>query len=1123
GIDLTPELYLVKLCVGSIDPSYDAQDEDESKKNQPVYAPPPGGPYAPPPVQQYAPPPAGGYAPPPGGYAPPPGGYAPPPGAPPAGAGGKKGFFGIFKKKGYSNIPMDIPHLQVQSVYAVAGVVLDAQNLSVSTQRMLMLAALAAAAPRMDDTASVMTPSSAATTTAAAATAHIPPAAASSTASPAPATTTTTLSSATDPAQRKRRRLAKTNSATSSTSAPGDPMHLLQSVRKQGGGKGGKRRRRSGSGGGHLLMNGVGGAPPPMLLIRPAPSPNTSSSSHGEPLVRASSFAALLPMPRRPISGTVPSRPRPVPPFSPRKRQMQTVTNEFHLDELFHDHDKAPDALVRRRGNPIRVPSSCDGVLSVKGGGEQGEVAAAAEGAVEGNGGRRRRGRKAGRGGEKGGIGLPNGDVGGNGIAMSLSSFTAAVTSTVNVGEKRKVPSPDSSSPRLSMEDGNGKRKKGSHDDLVSCSPPVYAIAVDEKRPTDPHTSTTSSSLQSSSQTISSAPSPPSSEPSPTATGSVNPSSSLSNVLALPPPIVPVHDDAETFLKFTGEVVSDGGSLASSCLDSTIMPSPSPTAEDVTTMVVDDVEYPGCVNAVGERFQRDMRHPTPPLCGIGRSGDLSVGGRKMRPIAPAPALVSSGGGGYPGGCLTRKTEIGVMDRRPSGDVVGAVPTLVEDAFTCRPVVDDEVSIRSGRSTVNDVSDRRPSVESIGSRRPSVNDGFTRRPSVDDKVSIGSLERPSGTDASARRPSVESIGSRRPSVNDAFTRRPSVDDELSTGSRRPFETDPSTRRPSCATTASTTDEDDRAMVIHSSNEGGECATHSHNHHYHAQRPPGLGSRLLALSHAQLTALLLAVTEEFGVPEEVVVGMLPGLDVGGVERELEDAMREIYRDLTPQRTALQTIGQAPITTPVLTPAATETLLQNTLLDSASYRRASTHLNTFKTLLLKHSQSLVDAAMHRDYLTLFFPMSIKYLDRLPRFSDPKRNHGTRGVYKRVVSHARWAIGRSVDSVLGALRGCVTGKWKTTAVTTVLVTRKEEGAGMDAEEVERIWGEVGEMIEETVRVARGCKEFVEVVEFRNLVEACVAGRTKLWEAFEGRGEGDREGGGLPKVVVEEVDVMEG
>ncbi|KAJ3098397.1 hypothetical protein HDU97_004025 [Phlyctochytrium planicorne] len=79
NMELTPELYLVKLCVGAVDTSYDQQDEDASK----TYAPPPGAPagqFAPPPGQ----PPQGQYAPPPGQA---PGQYhAPPPGAPPAGA-----------------------------------------------------------------------------------------------------------------------------------------------------------------------------------------------------------------------------------------------------------------------------------------------------------------------------------------------------------------------------------------------------------------------------------------------------------------------------------------------------------------------------------------------------------------------------------------------------------------------------------------------------------------------------------------------------------------------------------------------------------------------------------------------------------------------------------------------------------------------------------------------------------------------------------------------------------------------------------------------------------------------------------------------------------------------------
>ncbi|KAK7607321.1 transcription factor RfeF [Phyllosticta paracitricarpa] len=90
-VDLTPELWLVKLLLGAIDKSYDRQDE---KGNA---APPPGGPggYGAPPGQYGAP--QGGYgAPPPGQYGQPPQGYnpqggyggAPPPGqygAPPPG------------------------------------------------------------------------------------------------------------------------------------------------------------------------------------------------------------------------------------------------------------------------------------------------------------------------------------------------------------------------------------------------------------------------------------------------------------------------------------------------------------------------------------------------------------------------------------------------------------------------------------------------------------------------------------------------------------------------------------------------------------------------------------------------------------------------------------------------------------------------------------------------------------------------------------------------------------------------------------------------------------------------------------------------------------------------------
>ncbi|KAF2083969.1 hypothetical protein K490DRAFT_50209, partial [Saccharata proteae CBS 121410] len=88
-VDLTPELWLVKLLLGAIDSSYDRKDE---KRN----APPPGQGYGAPPGQYGAPPQGGpgGYGgPPPGQYGAPQGGYGGPPpgqyGAPPqAGPGG---------------------------------------------------------------------------------------------------------------------------------------------------------------------------------------------------------------------------------------------------------------------------------------------------------------------------------------------------------------------------------------------------------------------------------------------------------------------------------------------------------------------------------------------------------------------------------------------------------------------------------------------------------------------------------------------------------------------------------------------------------------------------------------------------------------------------------------------------------------------------------------------------------------------------------------------------------------------------------------------------------------------------------------------------------------------------
>lgn len=96
-VDLTPDLWVLKLILGAIDPSYDTQDEQGNAGAQGGYGGPPpqqggyGGPppqqggYGGPPQQGYGQQQQGGYAPPPGGPPgrPQQGGYAPPPGGPP--------------------------------------------------------------------------------------------------------------------------------------------------------------------------------------------------------------------------------------------------------------------------------------------------------------------------------------------------------------------------------------------------------------------------------------------------------------------------------------------------------------------------------------------------------------------------------------------------------------------------------------------------------------------------------------------------------------------------------------------------------------------------------------------------------------------------------------------------------------------------------------------------------------------------------------------------------------------------------------------------------------------------------------------------------------------------------
>ena len=79
-VELTPDLWIVKLLMGSVDPSYDSKDEVRSYRLGGAGAAPPGHPSQPGYGQT---PPGGGYGQQPGGYGGHSGGYQPPPGPPP--------------------------------------------------------------------------------------------------------------------------------------------------------------------------------------------------------------------------------------------------------------------------------------------------------------------------------------------------------------------------------------------------------------------------------------------------------------------------------------------------------------------------------------------------------------------------------------------------------------------------------------------------------------------------------------------------------------------------------------------------------------------------------------------------------------------------------------------------------------------------------------------------------------------------------------------------------------------------------------------------------------------------------------------------------------------------------
>ncbi|KAI8848629.1 hypothetical protein BC829DRAFT_210356 [Chytridium lagenaria] len=259
--------------------------------------------------------------------------------------------------------------------------------------------------------------------------------------------------------------------------------------------------------------------------------------------------------------------------------------------------------------------------------------------------------------------------------------------------------------------------------------------------------------------------------------------------------------------------------------------------------------------------------------------------------------------------------------------------------------------------------------------------------------------------------------------------------------------------------------------------------------------------MALTHAQMTALMLGVVERFGVPEEGIVGMLPGLDIAAVEKDLNDALQAIYRVLTPTRSgthAQDMPNSVSVTSTSTLPAIPTHLLHP--LDNSQFRRASPQLAHFRATVLRHSQTLVNAAMHRDLLTLFFPLAMQYIDRVPTFEDPRRNRGVMGVYKRIAGHAKWAVGRCVEEILARGQGGRRGSSASETSNASLNSGFSVETVLEVERKEVRWNveEVVGVLEKTERIVKGCRWFWEVAEFRALVEAGESGRGRVLEEVE-------------------------
>ncbi|KAJ3014165.1 UNVERIFIED_CONTAM: hypothetical protein HDU68_000401 [Siphonaria sp. JEL0065] len=229
---------------------------------------------------------------------------------------------------------------------------------------------------------------------------------------------------------------------------------------------------------------------------------------------------------------------------------------------------------------------------------------------------------------------------------------------------------------------------------------------------------------------------------------------------------------------------------------------------------------------------------------------------------------------------------------------------------------------------------------------------------------------------------------------------------------------------------------------------------------------LGSRLLAHSHAQITKLLLQIVERrSGDPEfeQDLLDLLPcKVDHANVETEIKESLSVLNKMLPPIRPNDHNQNSNHNNSNNNNSNSNNNASPR---DSSWFRKSSGALTQIRTIVLKHSQNILEAQMYRDYVTFFAPLALSTAENLPHWDDPKNNKLQQAIYRRIASGLKTSVGKI--KVIGVLDGD-----DTNAATTCDIFAN---GGVLKEELETL-----------VRTVKSCRGFNEELgEFRGVLEA--------------------------------------